>query len=140
MCSLQNHFFAESEGRPNPAPAGGIGLLALSRAAAIHDVGEQRKNREIEDGVDADGNAQKPAEGPGQRFVYGGCEELCNFEAGRHKENERDWQGGFAGARPHQREKPHQESEYGGKNPAEQWTLRHSHEFYQKACRMVVVA
>lgn len=95
-------------------------MLAILRAAAVDEVGEQNKNREVEDGIDTDGDAKKPAKGPGQRRVCGGHDEFRKLQAGRQKGNERDGLIGFAGDRPGEREKPHQQAEYGGKNPAEE--------------------
>jgi len=96
------------------------GMLAILRAAAVDEVGEQNKNREVEDGIDTDGDAKKPAKGPGQGLMCGGHEEFRNLQAGRHQGNERDGLIGFAGDRPGEREKPHQQAEYGGENPAEE--------------------
>ena len=62
-------------------------MLAAFCAAAIDQICQERKNREIKDGVDADGDSQKPAEGPGERGMRLRHDQLGDFEAGRKQQD-----------------------------------------------------
>ena len=75
-------------------------MLVGSGAAAIDEIDKQSENRKVEDCVDADGDAEKPAESPSERFVCGRHGEFRNLQARRKKGNQGDWQIGFAGDRP----------------------------------------
>jgi len=75
-------------------------LLVGSGAAATDEIDEQSENRKIEDGIDANGDAEKPAESPCERFVCGRHDEFRNLQARRKKGNQGDRQIGFAGDRP----------------------------------------
>ena len=45
---------------------GVVAMLDVSCAAAIDQIDEDRKNREIEDAVDPDRDSQKPTKGPSE--------------------------------------------------------------------------
>jgi len=55
-------------------------LLASSRAVPINQVSEQRENRRVKDGVDTNGDPQKPAECPREGFVRGGHNEFGDLK------------------------------------------------------------
>jgi hypothetical protein len=65
-------------------------MLAVFGPTAIDQIGQGRKNREVEDGIDADSDPQKPPEGPGERGMRLGHDEFRNFEARRKQQDKPD--------------------------------------------------
>ena len=102
-------------------------LLISLGVAAVGEIREQGKNRKVEGGVDADGDAEKPAERPGKRFVRGGHDEFRKLQTGRKKGDKRDRESGFTWHREGQGKKSHQQADYRGQNQTEEWALRHQH-------------
>ena len=102
-------------------------MLISFGAAAVGEIGEQGKNRKVKDGIDADGDPEKPAERPGQGFVRGWHDEFRKLQTGRKKGYKRDRESGFAWHRQGQRQKSSQQADYRGQNPAENYSLRHQH-------------
>src|SRR5579859_1140620 len=86
---------------------GGAEFLPVWGAAAVGEIGEQSKNREIKHGIHADGDAEKPAERPGKRFVRGGHDEFRKLQAGRKKGDKRNRECGFTWHREGQGKKSH---------------------------------
>lgn len=62
----------------------------------IEEKSEQGEDREVERGVHADRDAQKPAESPRQGCVFRGHGEFRDFQAGRKKGHQRNGKRGFA--------------------------------------------
>ena len=81
--------------------------LAVFCAAAIDQIGHERKNREVEDGVDADGDSQKPPESPRQRSMRFRHDKLSDFEARRKQQDERSGKSCLVRDRRGQRKKSH---------------------------------
>jgi hypothetical protein len=120
---------SQGEGLRDGVGASGCPRVSFQKlatgVAAIDEIAQQGKNREVEHGIDADGDAEKPAERPGEGCVCRGHDEFGDFETWRKKDHQRDGKSGFACHGPGQHKKSHQQARYGGKYKAEKDALRH---------------
>src|SRR5260370_11316411 len=73
-------------------------------AAAVRNVRNKREKREIEYGVRGDGNAEKPAKGPGEGLAGHGSHEFGEFQAGGEKSDQQRGNLRLDGYRDGQRE------------------------------------
>ena len=80
---------------------------------ASEEEGDCGENQEIQRGVEGDGDAKEPAEGPGEGTVLLRHDEFGDFQAGRKKREERNGDRGFVWNGNCQGEESGEQAEHG---------------------------
>jgi len=101
----------------------------LLEAAATREVRYQREKRVIENGICSDGDAQKPAKRPCQRFAGFRGDEFGQFQPRRKKSDQRRGNLWLDGHGDSQRKKPGTQAKHGEQKKTEQLALGHHRRF-----------